>query len=134
MWICLKCERIFQKANQPHSCHKVSLEDHFNNRGLAKELFDILVKEIIEKIGKCKIISIPCCVHLYGNYDFLAALPKKEKLEIRFVLGRILSSPRLNQNVPVSKRYYKNCINLKNKEEINTELLGWIKEAYHLKD
>jgi hypothetical protein len=34
--------------------------------------------------GRKLVVSLPCCIHLYGEYDFLAVLPKKDRLEIRF--------------------------------------------------
>jgi len=133
-WTCSTCGRIFEKANQPHSCHKVPLEQHFKNKDKAKELFDYLVKQINSKIGKCQIISIPCCVHLFGKDDFLAVLPKKDKLEIRFALDRKLDSSRLKQSVQMTAKFFKNCIDIKAREEINEELIGWLNQAYHLKD
>ncbi|MBU0975440.1 MAG: DUF5655 domain-containing protein [Patescibacteria group bacterium] len=134
MWICQKCERIFQKAKQPHSCKKVSLESHFTGKEKSKDLFDFLFKQIEKNIGKCKIISMPCCVHLFGKYDFLAALPKKDKLEIRFALDRKLDSPRLKICVPMSSKVFKNCFEVQSRSEIDKEFLGWIRESYHQKD
>ena len=134
MWNCPNCKRIFEKTKQPHTCQKIPLEQHFKNKDKAKELFNYLVKQIIEKIGKCKTISLPCCIHLFGTYDFLAALPKKDKLEIRFALGRIINGPRLKQSVPISSVNFKNCIDIKEIGEINGELIKWLNEAYHLKD
>jgi hypothetical protein len=134
MWTCSKCGRIFEKENQPHSCHKTPLEVHFKNKDKAKEIFDYLVEQVNVKVGKCKIISIPCCVHLFGNYDFLAALPKKDKLEIRFALDRRLDSPRLKQAVPLSTKIFKNCFDITKTEEINNELIKWLNESYNLKN
>jgi hypothetical protein len=134
MWTCPECGRIFSKTAQPHSCRKIALEEHFKNKEKAKELFNVLVKEIDSKIGKCRIISIPCCIHLFGNNDFLAALPKKDRLEIRFSLNRKLDSPRLKIAVPVSSKTYKNCLDLTAIKEIDGELIRWLGEAYHLKD
>jgi len=130
MWTCPKCNRIFEKLKQPHSCNKFDLERHFQNKQKAKELFEYLVEQIRSKIGKCQIISIPCCIHLSGNHDFLAALPKKDKLEIRFSLNRVLDSSRLKQSVPISSKYYKNCIDIFEKAEINDELIKWLTESY----
>jgi hypothetical protein len=134
MWTCSKCGRVFKKANQPHSCKKVPLEKHFKGKKHAKELFEYLLKQINSEVGKCKIISIPCCVHLFGKYDFLAALPKKDKLEIRFALDRKIDSPRLKQCVPMSSKVYKNCFDISTKEELNKEFINWIRKSYHLKD
>lgn len=133
MWTCSKCHRIFAKANQPHSCRQISLNEHFRNKVKARELFESLLGEIKTKIGDCRIISLPCCVHLYGSYEFLAALPKKDRLEIRFSLDRVLDTPRLKQSVPVSLKYFKNCIDVSETSEINRELISWLSESYHLK-
>ncbi len=134
MWTCSKCGRRFEKAKQPHSCHKIPLEQHFKNKDRAQTVFDYLVKQINSKIGKCQIISLPCCIHLFGNYDFLAALPKRDKLEIRFNLDRKIDSPRLKISVPISAKVFKNCFDVTAIEEINEELIQWLNQAYHLKD
>ena len=134
MWTCPKCGRIFNRANHPHSCNKIPLASHFTGKEKAKELFDCLVAQINKHVGKYKIFSIPCCIHLFGTYDFLAALPKKDRLEIRIALGRIVDSPRLKVSVPLSKSTYKNCFDIYDKKEIDREFISWLKESYHLKD
>lgn len=134
MWTCPNCNRIFKCKNQPHSCKKVDIEDHFPNKAKAKELFTYLVEQINAKIGGCKIISIPCCIHLFGKHDFLAVLPKKAGIEVRFALDKTVDDPRFIQAVQVSKTSYKNCFKIESKEEIDDKLLGWIEEAYHLQD
>lgn len=133
MWVCNKCERIFEKQNQPHSCRKFPIEKHFINKEKAKNIFDQLFLKINESVGNSKTISLPCCIHLYGEYDYLAALPKKDRLEVRFALNRVLDSPELKQSVPLSSKSFKNCIDICSIEDINNELIGWIKEAYYLK-
>jgi hypothetical protein len=132
MWTCNKCQRVFEKTKQPHSCQKVPVERHFKNKAKAKEIFNVLVEKIENQIGKCQIISLPCCIHLFGKYDFLAALPKKDKLEIRFSLNRVINSPRLIKSVPISTKSFKNCIDIENKAEIDKELIKWLSEAYCL--
>jgi len=134
MWTCPECGRIFGKVKQPHSCRQISPEQHFKNKEKAKVLFDYLFKQITSEIGECKIISLPCCIHIFGRNDFLAVLPKKDRLEIRFGLNRKLDTPGLRQCVPVSAKIFKNCLDITEKEEINKELIGWLSEAYHLTD
>ena len=133
MWTCPKCQRIFVKTKQPHSCQKIPLEQHFKHKEKAKVLFDLLLKAIYKEIGPCKIISLPCCIHLFGNNDFLAALPKKNMLEIRFALDRVLTSQRLKVGIAVSAGAYKNCIHIGAKTEIDTELISWLRQSYNLK-
>lgn len=134
MWTCTKCKRIFIKAKQPHSCKVIPLEVHFKNKDYAKELFYTLVGQINNRVGKCKILSIPCCIHLFGRYDFLAALPKKDKLEIRFALNYKLDNPRLKQYVPMSNKIFKNCIDITQKSDVDSDLIEWLNTSFHLKD
>jgi len=134
MWTCSNCGREFNKTNQPHSCKKVSIESHFANKEKARELFDFLLARIEENIGRCKIISLPCCIHLFGSYDFLAALPKRDGIEIRFALNRVLNTPKLRESVPLSSKTFKNCFDVQNQQELDNEFMGWVKESYFLKD
>jgi len=133
MWTCTKCGRVFKRTNQQHSCKSIPIEQHFENNLLAKDLFDFLLKKIRTQIGKCSIISLPCCIHLYGSYDFLAILPHKDRLEIRFASNNLINSPRITHTVPLSKNLSKTCIDIKNTEEIDAELLNWLSISYLLK-
>jgi len=134
MWKCPNCNRTFEKNEQPHSCKTVTLDEHFHNKELAKNIFKHLVDTINTRVGKCEIISLPCCIHLFSNYDFLAAILKKDRLEIRIGLYRTLSGPRVKQTFPLSQTSYKNCLELKSDKEIDEELIGWLEESYHLKE
>lgn len=132
MWTCNTCGRMFEKDNQPHTCRKIPLEEHFQNKNTAKEIFNYLVRVINEKVGGCQIISLPCCVHLFGAYDFLVVLPKKDRLEIRFSLHRKLETPKLKLSIPVSKTSFKHCVDVRTIEEIDDELIKWLDESYRL--
>lgn len=134
MWTCVNCGRVFKKTKQPHSCQKIPLGQHFKNKEKEKELFNFLLKTINKKVGKCRVISLPCCIHLFGSYDFLAVLPKKERLEIVFVLRKKLNSPRLKKTLPVSASAIENCIDIATAKEVDKELIKWLSEAYHLRD
>jgi len=133
MWTCPNCERIFQKKNQQHSCKKYPIENHFKGKELMKDLFHYLYDEMNKHVGRCKIVSLPCCIHLFGNYDFMAILPKKTELEIRFILDRKITSSRIENHVPVSAKNYKNILRISSRNDIDDELLKWLKESYQFK-
>jgi len=133
MWKCPECGRIFDKQGQTHSCRRVPVEQHFRNKEVAQALFVQLQEALRSSIGECEVISLPCCIHLYGKYDFLAALPKKDRLEIRFALGRPLDSPRVKQSAQTSGRAYTNCTDIRSASEIDEELMEWLAEAYQMR-
>lgn len=134
MWTCPTCNRQFVRTKQQHSCKHVSIESHFSNKNHAKTLFDHLQTSIKQAIGPYTVLSLPCCIHLSGPYDFLAVLPKKDRIEIRFILHREISSPKRKTSVMVSNTTIKHCIDVQSVQDIDTELLGWLTEAYHLFD
>ena len=110
------------------------MDDHFKNKDYLRALFDYLVEKISKEIGKVEIISIPCCIHLFGTYDFLVILPKKDKLEIRFASDRKVGNERIKADVPLSKVFVKNALFISSQNEIDKEFMTWVKESYHLKD
>jgi hypothetical protein len=133
MWTCPNCGRTFKNTNQPHSCKSVPLEEHFKGKPLARALFDTLLERITSQAGPCRIISLPCCVHLFGHYDFLAALPKKNRLEVRFTANREMTGPRIQACVPMSAKVFKICLDLFTEQDINRELMDWLVESYQMK-
>ena len=131
VWRCPKCNRAFRRTRQPHSCRTVSLESHLRH-GEQRAHFEHLVDEVNSKVGRCEVLSLPCCIHLVGKFDFLAVLAKKERLEIRFVLKRELASSRVQRSARISKTQYKHCVDVQAAEDIDEELLSWVREAYYL--
>ncbi len=130
-WECPNCHRTFRRAKQPHSCKTVSLENHLRSDQL-RFLFDYLLKELDREVGEFKVLSLPCCIHLVGEYDFLAVLAKKDHLEIRFVLKRELSNSKVKRSARISTTSYKHSVDVRTPEDIDETLLGWVREAYHL--
>lgn len=130
-WQCPRCNRTFRRTKQPHSCKTVSLESHLRH-GELRSLFEHLLDEVNRKVGKCEVLSLPCCIHLVGKYDFLAVLAKKERLEIRFVLERELANSRVKRSARISRTLYKHVVDVHADDDIDEELLSWVREAYHL--
>ena len=133
MWTCPKCKRQFKTTKQPHSHKKISVQKHFKNKEKARKIFDYLVSRIKKDIGECKVVSLPSCIHLFSNYDFLAVFPKKEGLEIRFLLDRKLNSPEVKHSVKVSSKVFKNVFYFNSEKEIDNEFIDWLRESYNLK-
>jgi len=106
------------------------LEKHFKNKELAKELFLHLKDEIEKNIGKVKIESPPCCIHFVSNYTFGAVFPMKDRIRIDFRTDFEIKSKKTWKMVKISKNRYLYYLDIKDKKEIDKELIGWIKKAY----
>jgi hypothetical protein len=132
LWKCAKCSREFAKKNQAHSCVSFPLENHFKDKEYAKELFTYLKEKIEASTGQLKIESLPCCIHLVSNYTFGAVWAMKDKLRIDFRTNFPIESSRIWKMIQMSPNRYLYYFEIKEKEEIDKELLGWIKAAYKL--
>lgn len=134
MWRCPKCNRTFVRTRQTHSCETVSFEEHFEHKDALRSLFDHLLNELNSHVGRCEVVSLPCCIHLCGEYDFLAVLPRKDSLETRFVLRREVKNARVKSSTRISRSLYKHRVDIAAGEDIDEEFRGWLREAYHLRD
>ncbi len=132
MWSCPKCKREFQKQNQAHSCTVYPLEKHFAGKEKTKELFNDLKAKIIKNIGPVKIESLPCCIHFVSTYTFGACWAMKAGIRIDLRVNRKIK-PKCKFKVNhMSTNRYLYYFDIFDKKEIDPELLGWIKESYHL--
>jgi len=132
LWKCSKCHREFAKTKQSHSCTIYPIEKHFENKDHARELFDYLVSEINKKVGQIKIESLPCCIHMVSSYTFGAVWAMKNGIRIDFRLDHEIKTKKLHKTNHISANRYLFYFDLKEKSEINSMLLSWIKESYLL--
>jgi hypothetical protein len=132
LWTCPECKRSFQKQNQMHSCTPYALSKHFIGKDFAKKLFDeLLVK--LEKLGKIKVESLPCCIHLVkpeNAFNFAAVYATKDGLRFHIGSNEELKSNRIRKAAKMSNTKYMYELDSK---ELDAELLSWLKKAYELK-
>lgn len=132
LWQCPKCKREFAKKSQAHSCVSFPLENHFKGKKVAKDLFKDLKNKIEACVGPLKIESLPCCIHLVSNYTFGAVWALKDKIRIDFRIDYQVQSKRFWKVIKISTNRYLYYLDVKDKSEIDQEILSWIKEAYLL--
>lgn len=132
MWKCPNCKREFLKINQNHSCNIYSIEKHFENKKEAKELYNELLKILKSKLGDFKIESLPCCIHLVNtktNYTYLCIYALKDSIKLTMALEKEPKNKNIKKAIQISNNNYKYAIIIKNKKEIDNELISYIKLA-----
>ncbi|PIU63297.1 hypothetical protein COX58_00305 [archaeon CG_4_10_14_0_2_um_filter_Archaea_38_6] len=128
MWKCPKCRREFLKTKQTHSCNVYPLENHFKNKEYAEKIFKKLVQKI-KAFGKVKIDSVQCCIHLVDKSTFAAVWPQKTGLKMDFRLNYDMNNPRIMKKIKMSKNAYLYYLEISTENDIDKELLKWIKES-----
>ncbi len=133
MWKCIKCNREFKKENQTHSCVIFQIENHFKGKEeLGKKLFYEFVDKIEDYIGKVKVESLPCCIHLVSSYTFCGVWILKDKIRFDIRLDRKIKNSKVTKEYQISKNRTMYHFELANIDDLDDDLLGFIKEAYFL--
>lgn len=133
LWKCPKCGRQFEKHGQSHSCKPYAIEQHFEGRPDEKKLYEQLKQAIKKQVGSFKVESLECCIHLVSTYTFAAVKIMKGRIRVDFALSRKIKSKRIVNETKMSANRWLYIIDIYNKDEINEELLEWIKEAHDKK-
>lgn len=63
---------------------------------------------------------------------FAGVHPRKSYLILNLRTDAVIESPRIVKSEQVSKNRFHNEVKLTSPQEIDEELLGWLKEAYAL--
>lgn len=133
LWKCPKCGRQFEREGQSHSCKPYALELHFEGKPDEKKLYEQLKLAIKKQVGSFKVESLECCIHLVRTFTFGAVKIMKGKIRIDFALSRKIKSNRIASEIKMSAYRWLYVVDVYQEDEIDEELLEWIKEAYEKK-
>lgn len=132
-WKCPTCKREFQKTNQTHSCTIYPLKKHFEKKEkITKTLFKKLKKEL-KTIGPFKIESLPCCIHFVNDFTFAATYALKNKIRVTFAISKEIKHKRIYRTTKMSTNRFLHAVDIEKENQINKQLLSWLKGAYTLK-
>jgi len=125
------CGRHFERHGQSHSCSPYTIELHFEGKPAGKKLYEQLKRAIKKDIGSFQVESQAYCIHLVNPTTFAAIKIFKDKLQVDFSLSRMLHSKRIERFSKMSANSYLYMAELTDPDDINTQLLDWIGEAYN---
>lgn len=130
MWTCPECNREFRNRNQPHSCGDFSIEELFER--FPPEIFNLFecIHNQVIKYDKTKVNPVKNGVMYSVNSTFLALKPHKTYLAIEFASKKMHNEFPVEKCVPVSKRFVAHILRIDSLENIDRQLMNWIKEAH----
>lgn len=133
MWICPKCHRSFKTKNQSHSCVIVTVDSIFSD--FPKPIIELYneLLEICKTFGEIKTDTTLSCIYFIGKSRFLVLKPQKSGLILELILDRSEDVFPVIKVVKINQNQFAHRLKLESQEDINDQLIGWIKEAYELK-
>ncbi len=110
-----------------------TVEQHFKNKSeIVLLIYDKLLAEL-RKLGEVKQSPNKSSIHLLNKYGFAGVYTRKNYILLHIHLARELDNERIVKIEQISKNRYKHIIKLYSENDIDQELLIWLKEAYDLK-
>jgi len=133
LWTCPKCKRKFERQGQSHSCRPYPLAFHFERRPKGKILYEELKQAMNRQLGNFKVESLECCIHFVSTFTFAAVKIFKDKIRVDFSLSREIKNNRITYVTPMSAHRFLYCVDVMKEEDIDHELMDWIREAHNKK-
>ena len=130
LWTCPRCGNQFVNKNGFHSCRRWSLDEAFKGRpAFVRELFQH-VRALIETCGPVRMVPYRDRVGFMVRVRFAGATPKCDCLEIGFWLPHRIASERFHKVETIYPNAHIHVLRIRQPEELDSEVVGWIKEAY----
>lgn len=131
-WTCPTCGRDFARNKQWHSCEKHDLNAIFSDKPQKIiELYKHLISAL-EPLGPMEIHASKWNITLRAKSTFMSIFPEKKDLALTFVRDEPLDDFPVYQTYQHTKNKWSNHVKIENIEEIDNQLLTWIKDAYIL--
>ena len=133
MWSCPKCHRNFRNSNQYHTCRLVNKESFFERRPPHfKSLYEA-IKNQVKELGEFREEAVlPDVIFFKTKSTFLAIKVKKAWLDIEFFLDHLEEEPPVKKFLQTSKRRFAHLVSIDEEEDIDKQLIDWIKASYTL--
>src|SRR5580692_8058314 len=107
--------------------------NHLEDKELVvTQIYKQLINEL-QKFGQLKIEPKKTSIHLGNRFGFAGVYTRKNYINLEVHLNYKLASQRVSKVEQASANRYHHIIKLTNIDEIDRELLNWLRQAYDLK-
>jgi len=131
-WTCPECGRLFARTRQGHECAPAMSLEEFLAGGPPHEA--PIVEAILAGLADLDVHVEPVSVGVFlkrpRKFAELRTMRRWEA--VSFTLGRTLRSRRVSRKVYDTGRGYWHVVNVHTPDEVDDELLGWLRESYDL--
>ncbi len=130
MWKCPDCGRNFRQLHQPHSCGIVPIEKHFIGKPEGLRLaFEKILAEV-STFGHIQVTSLNGAIMFAGASSFLAFKTRKAYAELELLSDTEINEFPVYKTIKVSKSRVALFVRIQSVEEVDQQLLRWIKNVW----
>jgi Domain of unknown function (DUF5655) len=131
LWTCPRCGRRFVGRNMWHACGDYSVEGFLEGKGeRARELFDGF-ERLIAACGPYEVAPAKTRVAFMRRVRFAGVSAISDRgMTIAFGFPRRLRSGRIRKVERYGKDWYGHFMRITSPDQLDDELLGWLRESY----
>jgi len=131
LWECPKCGAKLVGRNMWHACGSFSVDTFIEGKGArARELYEGF-EALLRKCGPVIAAPAKTRVAFMVRVRFAGVSSVSDRgMTIAFALRRPLKNPRIFRMVKYNPRWYGHFVRIKSPEELDDELLCWLRESY----
>jgi hypothetical protein len=130
MWTCPRCGRAFANRNQSHACGDWTLDDHM--RAASPEVAELVrgFVALVERCGPADVVATKTRIGFTVRMTFAALMPMRRWVDAHVVLARRRDEARFRRIDSLGPRSHVHLFRLVEAEELDDEVLDWLREAY----
>ena len=107
-----------------------SISDHFENKApLVKSIYDRILKES-RKFGAVTEEPKKTSIHLVNKSAFAGVTTRKNALILNIKSTAPIKHPRIAKSEQLSASRFHQAVKLTSPDEVDSVLVGWLKDAY----
>ncbi len=130
LWRCPKCRRRFANRNQPHSCARHGLAEHFRGKSPAIRLLYETVLAAVRDAGPVTVLPQKTRIAFQARMSFAVVMPRRRWLDGHLVLARRVHDSRFRRVETFSPRNHVHTFRIMRVEDVDDRFRDWLREAY----
>ncbi len=104
----------------------------WESRHHCKEAFDYLIAKI-QQYGPIRIDAVKSSINIAGKYHFAMVYVLRNSLNLEFIFDRYLDHRRIFRTQKLGPAKYSHVVKLVHIQDVNAQLLRWLRKAYSLR-
>ena len=118
--------------NQTHSCGSYTVDQHLEGKSSeVTSLYEQFVA-LVKRCGPVTVVPAKTRIGFQVRMIFAALNVRQRSLDCHVVLARRLENPRFMRIQSLSPRNHVHYFSIKSPEDLDGEVLGWLREAYEV--
>lgn len=129
LWTCAKCKRTFARKNQSHTCKSIKLSYLFKKSPESIKNLFIEFQTLVGEVIPVKYDAISFAINMKSRRHMGMLFIKNDRIKVEFFLPELIKHPRIIKSASLNNSH-THIVEIFSKEDIDRQLLSWLKQAY----